>query len=597
MSDERTTVGPDSAAAAGTRPGSARGTAVKLAALLLATLCLVIGAACWLRTPRDGTPPTSSELPPGSDHGLFFKWPKPDFVVVLSAQQHGYLKPCGCSEVQYGGLEYRYNFIKSLQARGWPVLAYDLGDVPQVQGPAKLPNVQGLIKYKYAMEAMKEIGYSAVSFGEYEAALSLPRVIDEYALNSDKPAVLAANLLAKNVQFADPDRKGPEWGSSYVGSWQVTTAPGGTGTRVGALGIIGTHTAADVAALVKAGDLPTGVVIPPSVDSQITRTHPKTGFAPADKAITAGLADLGKAGAEFRVLLYQGPVELAKVLAQQKYFPQFNVILCLGVEDEPPGRPEVVGNTFIVRVGHKGKNVGVVGVYRTGNPAKPFDMRYQLVPMGPDYKTPAGKEKDNPILALMETYAREVQKDDYLAKYGKIPHSTQVSVKGMPALAGARTGYVGSEACKDCHKTAFAIWGKTDHAKAYQTLVTAKNPSLRQYDAECIVCHTIGFRYEGGFADADRTPKLRNVGCESCHGPCEVHKKNPRNKALYALINPWKAPAGETPPQTAKRQLRIESMCRECHDAENDVKWKAFLPKWTSGIEHMTPEDERQPED
>ena len=77
-------------------------------------------------------------------------------------------------------MERRYNLIRLMQARGWPVVPVDLGDVPQNQGPAGLPNIQGLIKYRYSMAAMKEMGYWAGSFGKYEAALSLDRVIAEW---------------------------------------------------------------------------------------------------------------------------------------------------------------------------------------------------------------------------------------------------------------------------------------------------------------------------------------------------------------------------------------------------------------------------------
>src|SRR5207244_102972 len=58
-------------------------------------------------------------------------WKNPELVLVLSGEMHGYLLPCGCSEPQYGGLERRYNFIQSLKKRGWPVVAADLGDLPQ----------------------------------------------------------------------------------------------------------------------------------------------------------------------------------------------------------------------------------------------------------------------------------------------------------------------------------------------------------------------------------------------------------------------------------------------------------------------------------
>jgi hypothetical protein len=597
--NEQTNVGPDSATPAGKRPGSARGTAFKVAALVLTTLCLVIGAACWLRNSEkaaDPPPQGASEDP----SGLFFKWPEPLFAVVLSAQEHGYLQPCGCSDPQYGGLERRYNFIQSLRlpkdkgGRGWPVVTYDLGDIIQTEAPAKLPNLQALIKYRYSMLARQIMGYSAVSFGESEAAQGLSFVIDEYALNENKPPILAANLRDKDKHFpADDDDKhpGPEWGKSYVGSWQVTQVT--PDVKVSALGIIGTHHPDKINELVTKGLLPKGISIPPSVGLRTTEMNPKIKFVSAADAIPVGLKAMKARNPDFRVLLYQGPVELAKLIPLAD--PDFNVILCLSQEDEPPGRPEVVknakgGETFVIRVGHKGKHVGVVGVFRP-KPGAPLEMKYQLVPMGPTYKTPAAEAKGQPIIDLMEHYTAELKRDDFLAKYAraKIPHSTQATIKITPKLAAlGASGYAGSDTCRKCHDKAYKIWKDTDHHKAYATLTgdKAKHPSLREYDPECVVCHTVGFRYQGGFANAKDTPNLKDVGCESCHGPSEIHVKNPNNAALYALINPWRAPEGETPAQKTKRELRIEGMCRQCHDSENDVTWKAYAPKWAK-IVHM----------
>src|SRR5262249_53354198 len=135
--NEQSKAGADSAA--GKRPGAARGTAFKVGALVLATLCLVIGAACWLHKGEKADDPPQGGATEDDGSGLFFGWGKPLFAVVLSAQQHGYLLPCGCSDPQYGGLERRYNFLQSLRlpkgqgGRGWPVVAYDLGDIAQTQ--------------------------------------------------------------------------------------------------------------------------------------------------------------------------------------------------------------------------------------------------------------------------------------------------------------------------------------------------------------------------------------------------------------------------------------------------------------------------------
>jgi hypothetical protein len=245
-------------------------------------------------------------------------------------------------------------------------------------------------------------------------------------------------------------------------------------------------------------------------------------------------------------------------------------------------------------VGRKGKWVGVVGVYLTGRADRPFTFRYQAVEMTPDFVTPRGTEKDNPILQLMEQYTAELRGDlkrfpggDYLARYSQGKHLLQAMapVKGLrnPGKPGDPT-YVGSEKCKRCLEHAFDVWKKTPHSHAYKTLVDARRPSNRQYDPECVVCHTVGFGYEGGFKDAVRTPNLKDVGCESCHGPASLHVMNPANEEWQKRLNPWKYLPKE------KRTLATDQFCQTCHDIDNDVTWihGGFEKKWPR-IKHPTP--------
>ncbi len=74
-------------------------------------------------------------------------------------------------------------------------------------------------------------------------------------------------------------------------------------------------------------------------------------------------------------------------VACAKSFPQFPVVLCLSEEDEPPAQPIAVDHppsnpNYVFRLGHKGKYVGVLGVFRTGKADHPFAYKYQLVEMG-----------------------------------------------------------------------------------------------------------------------------------------------------------------------------------------------------------------------
>jgi hypothetical protein len=562
-----------------------RGLLFKLGALGLIAVSAVAGtglARLLKRPDPEPAPAPGLKMPARLDH-TFEAWGKPDLVFLLSAQEHGYMLPCGCSEPQLGGLERRYNFLRLLKDRGWSVVALDVGDVAQkegIQGPVKLPNIQGMPKYVTSMSALKAMGYTAVGIGEYDASLTLLAALGNFALNEDRPRVLAANVQGADTAF--PGQLFPWQEAMEVDAEK----PGGLAIKAGATAVIG-----------------------PTVQRKIR--EPGVTFAPLTRVVLQNtLADMKKAGIEFPVLLYQGLINGAKggvpateAVACAQAFPEIPVILCLSEEDEPPGNPHYVtqpngAKTAVVSLGHKGKYVGVLGVWRTGKADHPFDLKYQLVELGPEYKTPPGQEKSHPILELMEMYTQNLKKENYLGRYGQTKHELQVlaAVPGLknPGKEGEPT-YVGTMVCKKCHEPAYDVWKHTPHHEAYKTLVEkATRPSNRQFDAECIVCHTVGFGRQGGFTDAQKTPHLENVGCESCHGPGSLHVKNPNNDEWRKRMNLawWKDPAAPLDPAAEARRLgRIDDFCQKCHDHDNDVTWihGAFARKWPK-IAHPTPQ-------
>jgi hypothetical protein len=491
---------------------------------------------------------------------LFRDWPKPDLIVVVSGQEHGYLDPCGCSRPQVGGLVRRYNFIEGLKARGWPVAAVDVGDIPQLVAPGGLRNIRevALLKYKVSMEALKRMGYSAVTFGAHEAAWPLMDCLAAFTLNNNDPAgkplppfVLAANLDKRQEKFP-----------ALVEAWKIATVAG-SDLKIGIIGAVGESVAKEI----KDPDV----------------RFPKEA---RDVAIKAAMKAMEPEKPDLRVLLFQGQPEEARALA--KDFPRnFPIIACISTFDEPPSDAEVVkeAGSLIVTVGHKGKYVGAVGINRTGKDDPKFQLRYQLVRLGEEYLTPEGKEKGHPIMDLLEDYTRELkgrdEKGEYLAKYLNVK-SKHPNMVGAPA--DKKPVYVGSDRCMKCHELAYDVWKKSDHSHAYLTLVEkAKHPSNRQYDGECIVCHTVGFAYESGYRNHVYTPKFKDVGCESCHGPASEHVKNANDEKIRAALNPWKGDA---------RRIEIE-LCVKCHDLDNDVHWPdvGFAKNWQKII-HSTPKDE-----
>ncbi len=89
--------------------------------------------------------------------------------------------------------------------------------------------------------------------------------------------------------------------------------------------------------------------------------------------------------------------------------------------------------------------------------------------------------------------------------------------KVQPPAKG-EAGYVGSEACSDCHSDAVDFWNTTRHAHAWETLVERG----QQFDYDCIGCHVTGWDKPGG-SNLANNETLRDVQCETCHGPGSIH--------------------------------------------------------------------------
>jgi len=90
---------------------------------------------------------------------------------------------------------------------------------------------------------------------------------------------------------------------------------------------------------------------------------------------------------------------------------------------------------------------------------------------------------------------------------------------GQSPFDRAASPYAGAESCARCHQTAYQKWKKTKHPLAWETLKKIK----KNFDPECIMCHTVGFERPGGFVSEDASPHLAAVGCEACHGPAKRH--------------------------------------------------------------------------
>ena len=128
---------------------------------------------------------------------------------------------------------------------------------------------------------------------------------------------------------------------------------------------------------------------------------------------------------------------------------------------------------------------------------------------------------------------------------------------GMTAIGGASASYVGAAACLGCHQDAHAVHVASRHHHSFATL---RDKGYHR-DPECLRCHVTALGQPGGFTRIDAPEHLREVSCESCHGPGSQHV------ATQAALVPV------TP-----------TTCIGCHDRENSphFDYATYWPK----IEH-----------
>ena len=150
---------------------------------------------------------------------------------------------------------------------------------------------------------------------------------------------------------------------------------------------------------------------------------------------------------------------------------------------------------------------------------------------------------DNPaVRAIVDATTSEVNRIGKAAVKAKISDSTGQNQEGHSE------NYAGSTACISCHAPQFAKWRITQHATAYDTL----EEKGQQFNVQCLPCHITGPAAQTGEEMLALAHDLRQVGCESCHGPARAH-----------TLQPAIAKAGQPTMAT----------CMRCHTGERDDRF------------------------
>ena len=475
----------------------------------------------------------SKSAPKKSDSGdkpMFDGWSKPAFVLVLSGEQHGYLEPCGCALKQSGGVSRRHDLVKQIQAKGWPVTGLDLG------GTVNRNRAQTKLKFQTFLAAMQDMRYSVLNLGPEELQLGAADLLAYHAPDPKDPLASVSFVSANVTLFGSPDLGTP------IRSKVLTLGK----HKVGVTSVLGASFRKEIT--------PEGANVDITIDD------------PA-KALPAVLKQFQAQQPDLLVLLSHGTLAEGKALAKQ--FPQFAAVLSSGGAEDPEfDNPQKVGETLFVQVGRKGKYTGVIGYFPDDAQNR---LRFELIKL-----TEERFQDSQKMVEHMRLY-QDLLKDSALAE-------TEPPIKHS---SGAK--FVGSKACAECHSKAFAVWEKSDHAHAYDSLIKGR-PELKNrwvsriHDPECLVCHTTGWhaqdvlRYDSGFESKEKTPQLLHNGCENCHGPGSRH---------IQLVE-----AGEK--DAANKEVRLtladakKTHCVTCHDLDNDPHFNltSFDSYWEK-IKHV----------
>jgi hypothetical protein len=390
---------------------------------------------------------------------------------------------------------------------------------------------QAALKLDFSYRALAKMGYEAVGIGENDCKLDLLSV----AINLDK----SNRLVSGNVGIVD-------FNGGFTQRYKIIEQGG---LRIGVTTVLGKNAIAHL-----------------NNPKDLTLKDPY-------QAIPDFLAALINAKCDQLVLLVNGDAAEAKDLANR--YKEFNWVACTEGAEVPPAEPEKIEGTdaYLIQVGQKGEYAVVVGFYKGGKPS----LRYQRVPLDHRFT-------DAPEIHQMQVEYLHGLKNLGLAGLG---------LKPSPHLSGRK--FVGSKTCFDCHTRAAAVYEKTPHAHATETLEKRTNPP-RLYDPECLSCHVTGwdpqkyFPFESGYLSMQETPELVGNGCENCHGPAakhaaaengEIDANDAQKEELRAALRLKIVPNEGNKEGQEYGKGKVVQMCMQCHDLDNSPSFdfQTYWPK------------------
>ena len=420
----------------------------------------------------------------------------PKGTIFVFSDLRGTLKPCGCSpDLRRGGLDRVAEVLRRARESTPTGLVLHAGDL--LLDDEGIPDVlraqidRRLIAFADALTSMR---VDAVGLGPNDL---------------QQPEWLAAALpkLSVPVIVTNAPPSAP-WGAHVRRSLLVQSGP----LKVGIIGLVpgGAAGATDPLAAAQ-----TEAQALRAQGAQVVIALSSLGLRAAKRLARGGL------GVDVMVAAGQG---LDAVVTDE--------VEPIGPEPRP---------TFVLQSFVQGGQVGRIDIDLAGDglslydpdapPATGGQLRYTLTPVNWDLP------RDAAVASIMDRFDADLEAVNLKAAGDPIP-----PVAGQPT-------YVGVEKCYECHEATRAWYEKDQHYLAWETIENDK----KTFDVYCVSCHVTGFMRPGG-SSLKALEGLKDVQCESCHGPGSAHAET----GDIALI----------------QRSPTESSCKTCHNPKHSTRFE-----------------------
>ncbi len=367
---------------------------------------------------------------------------------------------------------------------------------------------QNQLKFDTFLRSMKVVGYDAVSLTASELKLLYEHTVDLEA--SLRPSIICSNMPQEKLA-----------GFSGVRYLQRE------------LEFEGKKQTAVVIGLSEGYDSPAG--------QEMELIEPVL-------AVKTIVLELGLSKSDDILLICLTQSDQDELLVSLKGIDAIDMLVCRGVGDEPV----VNAHTETAVVCDLGVLSKYVARFAVAAGEKPDSKQFRLdaVPIHSSFNL------DKAVVALMDEYQMSMRVENLISE----------KIDRMGLEDGNQ--FAGSASCgngPECHGEIYEKWSQFKHAQAVPTLVAVN----RDFDPECMECHTVGLRYETGYRSQQETPELAAVGCEMCHGPGTFHNEYP--------TEPYR---------------EIFTRCEDCHNDYHSPEFKEKREEYFEKIKHWEGERE-----